>query len=236
MVTSPLHPVCVVTGGSHGIGLATALRFGHLGYRVLICGRNPQALETAHAQIAAVAPGCASVALDVGKPDEVARLIDTARHSFGRVDVLVNNAGHAPMAPVDKISYDDLATALAVNVAAVFHTTQAVWPMMREQSSGVIINISSLASVDPFTGFSVYGACKAWVNLFTKAIADEGRPLGVRAYSVALGAVETRLLRSLFPDFPAKQTLSPEEVALFLSALCEEPMRHATGQTLILKK
>ena len=80
-------------------------------------------------------------------------------------------------APVDQLAREEFDKALGVNVAAVFHTTQAVWPLMRQQGSGVLINISSLASVDPFTGFSVYGACKAWVNLFTKAIADEGRPL-----------------------------------------------------------
>jgi NAD(P)-dependent dehydrogenase (short-subunit alcohol dehydrogenase family) len=74
------------------------------------------------------------------------------------------------------------------------------------------------------------------VNLFTKAIADEGRPLGIRAYSVALGAVETRMLRGLFPKFPREQTLSPEDVAVFLGNLCEEPMRYATGQTFFLKK
>lgn len=236
MVTTPNQPVCVITGGSSGVGLATALRFGRLGYRLLICGRDPHCLEAAHQQVAAIAPGCASVALDVGRAAEAERLIDTARHTLGRVDVLINNAGHAPLAAIDKMTREEFTKTLAVNVEAVFHTTQAVWPIMREQEAGVILNISSVASVDPFLGFSVYGACKAWVNLFTRATADEGRPLGIRAYSVGLGAVETRMLRGAFPDFPREQTLSPDEVAQFLSSLCEEPMRYATGQTLFFKK
>jgi 3-oxoacyl-[acyl-carrier protein] reductase len=236
LVTSPNPPVCVVTGGSAGIGLATARRFGQLGYRLLICGRDGAALEQAHSQLAAIAPACTSLALDLVERGTAAQLIDTARHAFGRVDVLVNNAGHAPLAPVDLLSEDSFGMALAINVAAVFHATQAAWQLMREQESGVILNISSLASIDPYCGFSVYGACKAWVNLFTKAIAEEGRSLGIRAYSVALGAVETRMLRGLFPDFPRQQALTPEEVANFLSSLCDDSMRHATGQTILLKK
>ena len=73
---------------------------------------------------------------------------------------------------------------------------------MRRQSGGTIVNISSMAAVDPFPGFSVYGATKAWVELFTKAIAEEGRADGILAFSLRLGAVETPMLRGLFPDFP----------------------------------
>jgi NAD(P)-dependent dehydrogenase (short-subunit alcohol dehydrogenase family) len=74
------------------------------------------------------------------------------------------------------------------------------------------------------------------VNLFTKAAADEGRPLGIRVYAVAPGAVETRLLRGLFKDFPAEQTLAPAEVAALVGSLCEEPMRYVSGQTLFVRK
>jgi 3-oxoacyl-[acyl-carrier protein] reductase len=234
--SSNAPPVCVVTGGSAGIGLAVGLRFGRGGYRVVICGRDPGRLEAARAAAAAVAPDCLAMPLDVGQPGEAARLIDDTVKRFGRVDVLVNNAGHAPMAPLEALSAADFELALAVNVGAVFHATRAVWPAMRGQGRGVVVNISSLASVDPFPGFSVYGACKAWVNLFTKAIADEGRPLGIRAYAVAPGAVETPLLRRLFANFPAEQTLSPDAVADVVAAVCEDPLRHASGSTLFVRK
>jgi 3-oxoacyl-[acyl-carrier protein] reductase len=236
MTASDQQPVCVITGGSVGVGLAAALRFAGLGYRVVICGRDAPALEQARQKVAALGPDCGALALDLTEPASSARLIDTAQSSFGRLDVLINNAGHAPLYPVEQMPEEEFQKALAINVEAVFHTTKAAWPVWQKQRGGILINISSLASVDPFTGFSVYGACKAWVNLFTKAVADEGRPFGIRAYSVALGAVETRMLRGLFPDFPREQTLTPEEVALFLSSLCGESMRYASGQTLILKK
>jgi NAD(P)-dependent dehydrogenase (short-subunit alcohol dehydrogenase family) len=103
---------------------------------------------------------------------------------------------------------------------------------MRAQGGGTIINLSSLASFDPFPGLSVYGACKAWVNLFTRGIANEGRPHNIRAFSVALGAVETRLLRGLFQDYPADKTLTPEEVADLVFTLTSPTFRHSSGQTL----
>jgi 3-oxoacyl-[acyl-carrier protein] reductase len=229
-------PVCVVTGGSAGIGRAVALHFGARGYRVALCGRDAQTLRDAEQEVARAAPACLALALDLAEPDAPGRLIAETVGRFGRVDVLVNNAGHAPLAPLDQLSAADFERAVAVNVGAVFRATRAVWPVLLRQGGGVIVNLSSLASVDPFPGFSIYGACKAWVNLFTKAAADEGRPLKIRVYGVAPGAVETRMLRGLFKDFPAAQTLAPAEVAALVASLCEEPMRHASGQTLFVRK
>jgi 3-oxoacyl-[acyl-carrier protein] reductase len=230
------RPVCVVTGGSAGIGLAVAGHFAARGYRLALCGRDPQALRAAEQQLAQTASACVTLALDLGLPGAPARLIDEAVRRFGRVDVLVNNAGHAPRAPLEQITDGDFTQAVAVNVSAVFHATRAVWPVMRRQGSGVIVNLSSMASVDPFPGFSVYGACKAWVNLFTKATADEGRAVGIRVYAVAPGAVETRLLRGLFQDFPAEQALAPAEVAAVVGSLCEESLRYVSGQTVFVRK
>ncbi len=231
------QPVCVVTGGSAGVGLAIAKKFSELGHRLVICARNPETLDKAKLSLTANGrASCETLSLDLSTPEACEQLVQTACEKFGRVDALVNNVGAAPCAPVDQLSKADFRQALALNVETVFHTTQAVWPIMKEQAGGLIVNISSLASVDPFPGFSVYGACISWVNLFSKATADEGKPHGIRVYSVALGAVETQMLRGLFPDFPDDQTLAPEEVAEFVAGLCSETMTHTTGQTFFLKK
>ncbi|MGF1579891.1 MAG: SDR family NAD(P)-dependent oxidoreductase [Gemmataceae bacterium] len=230
------QPVCVVTGGSAGVGLAIAHKFGDLGYRLVVCGRRQDALDAAKQSIAAKGTPCEAIALDLGIADAVGQLVQTVHEKLGRIDILVNNAGAALCMPVDRMSKAEFRQTLAVNVEAVFHATQAVWPVMKEQGQGVIVNISSLASVDPFPGFSVYGACKSWVNLFTKATADEGKPFGIRVYSVALGAVETQMLRGLFPDFPDDQTLTPQEVADFVASLASDAMIPATGQTFLFKK
>jgi len=134
------------------------------------------------------------------------------------------------------MSDDDFEQALRANIAGVFYMTRAAWPALRRQGSGTVVNISSLAAVDPFPGFAVYGACKAWVSLFTKAADDEGRPLGIRVFAIAPGAVETAMLRQNFPDIPAEQTLAPDEVAGMIEAVCEPRASHASGQTIFIRK
>jgi NAD(P)-dependent dehydrogenase (short-subunit alcohol dehydrogenase family) len=227
---------CVITGASRGIGLAIARRFARGGNRIVAAARDEGRLRQAAEQIRTAGGECDAVAADVATLEGARRLIDRARTSFQRVDVLVNNVGAAPLSAVEKTSDADFEAAIAANCAAVFYTTRAAWPIMREQGGGTIVNISSMSSVDPFPGFSVYGACKAWVNLFTKAAADEGKAVGIRVFAVAPGAVETDMLRSNFPKIPREQTLDPDDVAGLVEAVCDRRMDHSTGQTIFIRK
>jgi len=227
---------CVITGASRGIGLATALRFAKQGCNVAAVARSEADLATAAKQVRALGATCEAIVRDVAAPDGARDAIALAAERFGRVDVLVNNAGVAPLAPIDKFTRAEFERVVAVNMAAVFHTTQAVWPIMVRQGGGVIVNISSVASVDPFPGFAVYGASKAWVNIFSHALAGEGKPLGIRVFAVAPGAVETSLLRASFANFPAEKTLDPDEVAAVIDSVCDERMAHASGDTIFVRK
>jgi 3-oxoacyl-[acyl-carrier protein] reductase len=227
---------CVITGASRGIGLATALRFARAGYRILAVARGESDLKRAAGQITAAGGECETVVADIGSADGAQRAIDVALTCFSRIDVLVNNAGAAPLAKIEELSVDDFDLALSTNVGGVFHMTRAAWPTLRAQQSGTIVNVSSLASIDPFPGFAVYGACKAWVNLFTKAMADEGRPLGIRVFAIAPGGVETAMFRQLFADVPSEEILRPDDVAHMIAAACDDPLAHASGQTIFLRK
>jgi len=228
--------VCVITGASRGIGLATALRFARAGARLVLAARDPQAIEAARREVERAGAACEAVAADVATRAGAESLVAAARRRFGGLDVLVNNAGAAPRAPLDELTDEQFELALAANVRSVFYATRAAWRPLRERGGGVVVSVSSLASDDPFPGFAVYGACKAWVNLFTRAIAAEGRPLGIRAFAVAPGAVETGMLRGLFPDFPAPQALAPDDVAGVIESVCAAGMAHASGQTIFVRK
>ncbi|MEW6252392.1 MAG: SDR family oxidoreductase [Planctomycetota bacterium] len=227
---------CVITGASRGIGLATALRFARDGYQIIATARTADRLAAAAPHIRAAGGACEPVVADVARPEDARRVVQVAVERFGRVDVLVNNAGVAPLGTIEQLPIADFDAVLALNIAAVFHSTRAVWPIMRKQGGGVIVNISSVAAVDPFPGFAVYGASKAWVNLFSQAMAAEGKPFGIRVYAVAPGAVETELLRSTFPDLPADRTLAPEAVAGVVFEICGDAFVPCSGQTLFVRK
>ena len=231
--------VCLITGGSAGIGLATAKRFAEQGYRVSICGRRPDALKAAAESIGKLTGESSSVFStvgDVADPTTTANLVARTLDHFGRIDVLVNNAGVAPLNEIESIDDETFNMVTDVNMSAVFRLTRAVWPIMKSNGGGCVVNISSLAAIDPFPGFSVYGASKAWVEIFSKAIAAEGQELGIRVCCVRPGAVETDLLRGLFPDFPGDQCVSPDDIAAKIWDCVADPAEHPSGEAFTVSK
>jgi NAD(P)-dependent dehydrogenase (short-subunit alcohol dehydrogenase family) len=228
--------VAIITGASRGIGLAAALELARDGYAIVAAARNAEKLEAAVKQMRDAGAAATGVSVDMARPDDARRLVDAAAKEYGRIDVLVNNAGAAPLVPIAEMNPADFDQVTAINMAAIFHATRAVWPLMQQQGGGVIVNISSMAALDPFAGFAAYGASKAWVNVFTKAAAAEGKPHGIRVYAVAPGAVETELMRSVFPDFPADKTLAPDDVAGVIASVVSSRMAAASGETIFVRK
>jgi NAD(P)-dependent dehydrogenase (short-subunit alcohol dehydrogenase family) len=231
--------VSIITGASRGIGLATAQRFARNGFAIVAAARGEAALRDAADTIRAeTAPPAdvETIAADAGSPAGARQIAAAAMKRFGRIDVLVNNAGAAATNPIPGFDDATFSLLLSANVASVFLMTREVWPIMQRQRGGTIVNISSIASIDSFPGFTVYGACKSWVNAFTKAAAEEGRQHNIRVLAVAPGAVETRMLRDAFPNFPSDQTLDPQDVAAAIDACCDPRLIHATGATLFVRK
>ena len=142
----------------------------------------------------------------------------------------------APLAAFEQTTAEAFDEVVNVNIRSIYLGTQAVWPVMRASGGGVIVSVSSLAAVSPFTGFSAYGASKAWLDIVTKAWADEGRAHGIRAYSVRPGAVATPMLAGLFPDFPAEQTVSADEVADVICQLALPPWRFSSGEAFTVSR
>ena len=228
--------VAIVTGGGRGIGRAICRRLAQEDCTVIAVSRSAEQLDQTAKQIKADGGRCTTRAADVTSVEQVQAVVDSTAKRFGRIDVLVNNTGDAVRAAVKDMTTVEFETLLRVNIAAVFYVCKAVWPVMEQQGGGTIVNLSSMAAVDPDPELGTYGATKAWVNTFTRGLADEGRALGIRAFAVGPHAVWTEMLRSAFPKVGREQALDPAEVAETVYALTQPAMAHASGQTFYVRK
>jgi NAD(P)-dependent dehydrogenase (short-subunit alcohol dehydrogenase family) len=207
-------PVAIVTGAGSGIGEAVARQLAEAGYGLALVGRRREKL-----QAAADALGGSTETLvlseDLARPQAAVRIAEATLAKWGRVDVLVNNAGAAPLATIDDTTEDLLNEAFAINAYAPIRLVAWLWPVFRRQEGGCVVNVSSISVADPFPGFAVYAASKGAVEALTRSVVNEGRALGIRAFSVAPGAVETPMLRANFSarQIPPDRTLDPVDVA-----------------------
>jgi len=216
-MTDSIHPVAIITGAGSGVGRDLAVLMAEAGYACVLAARTKEKLDETVELIGEEAPGAPTLVVptDVAEPDAVNKLASETLRKFGRIDALANVAGYAPLQPIDNIDNETLRQCTAINFDAVVYATRAVWPTFKAQKSGAICNVSSMGAFDPFTGFNIYGAAKAAVNIFTKATADEGKRIGVNAYAIAPGAIETPMLRENFSEkvIPSGKTLDPMDVA-----------------------
>jgi NAD(P)-dependent dehydrogenase (short-subunit alcohol dehydrogenase family) len=227
-------PVAIVTGASRGIGRATVLELAARGYRLVLAARGKRDLDAVAAEVKIAI----AIPTDITRPDDVQVLVDEAIASYGRVDVIVNNAGLAPMASVEQLSLSDWQAIIQTNLSSAFYLTKACWPHFRKQQRGCIVNISSMASRDPFAGLGAYGAAKAGLNLLTLAFAREGAPFGIRAYAIAPGAVETATLRLIVSEqqLPREQTMQPVDIARVVAACIDGDLKYASGEVIFLSR
>jgi NAD(P)-dependent dehydrogenase (short-subunit alcohol dehydrogenase family) len=198
----------IVTGASHGLGLAIAGAFVDAGASVCVCAREVGPLESARAELAARAgPGQRVVALsaDVSKPDDVARVAAEACHAFGRVHVLVNNAGiYGPMGPIDSVAWDEWIRAIEVNLFGPVLMCRALLPHFKQHRYGKIVQLSGGGATNPLPGISAYAVSKAAVVRFVETLALEVGPFGIDVNAVAPGALNTRLLDQVLDAGPAR--------------------------------
>jgi NAD(P)-dependent dehydrogenase (short-subunit alcohol dehydrogenase family) len=221
-------PVSIVTGAGSGIGRAAARMLAERGHHVVLVGRTEQKLADASDELRVVGSGDVMfVTADVADSEQASGVVQQAIERFGRVDNLVNAAGVAPKAPIERTTEDLLEQAFFINAFGPAFLIVACWPHFRAQKSGCVVNVSTIGVMDPFPGFFAYAASKAAMDSFTRSVAREGRSIGVRAFCVNPGAVETPLLRSNFPVnvIPPEKVLQPEAVAEVI-VHCIEGKRH----------
>ena len=230
--------VAIVTGASSGVGRSTAVMLGAAGYDVVLVGRDVKRLEEAAAMVRDERRDAATLTLSVDLSDAQATraIVDRTLETFGRVDAIANVAGRAQSCPIERITDQEWRLTIDTNVSCVMHLTSAAWPAFRKQNAGVIVNVSSLASIDPFPGFAMYAPAKAALNMFTLVTAREGAAIGVKAVTIAPGAIETPMLRSLFSEktLPTENTLDPDEVAAVIVDCVTGKRAFAVGEVIQL--
>jgi NADP-dependent 3-hydroxy acid dehydrogenase YdfG len=186
--------VIVITGASSGMGEAAARRLAAEGARVVLGARRTDRLEALAAEIDEEGGEALAVTTDVSDRDQVAHLVDTAVGTYGRIDVLINNAGVMPLSPFDRLKVDEWDQMIDVNLKGVLYGIAAALPHMKEQRSGHIINLSSVAGHKVFGGSAVYSATKSGVRALSEGLRQEVKPYNIRTTIISPGAVTTELL------------------------------------------
>jgi len=232
--------IILVTGGSTGIGAATALHLARAGGKVIITGRTEATLREAAARDSNIA----HVLADVSNPADAARTIDTVKAKYGRLDVLVNNAGVFEVAPISDAGSDHFRRTFDINVGGLIETTRLALPLLR-QAKGAIVNVASIVADQPFANMSVYSASKAAVLALTRAWAQELAADGVRVNAVSPGPIETPIFdaaklglteqqlaamgEAILGLVPTRRFGKPDEVANVIAFLAARSTTFVTG-------
>jgi NAD(P)-dependent dehydrogenase (short-subunit alcohol dehydrogenase family) len=195
-MTTDRHKVAIVTGGGSGIGRATALALLREGYDVVLAGRRASALERTVAEAGPVGTRALAVVADVSDPASVRALFDTTEETFGRLDLLFNNAGTgAPAIPLDELSFEQWRRVVDINLTGAFLCTQAAFRIMKRQEprGGRIINNGSISAYTPRPNSAPYTATKHAVAGLTKSTALDGRAYDIACGQIDIGNAETDL-------------------------------------------
>src|ERR1051326_9208453 len=185
--------VVIVTGGASGIGLATAKRFGSEGARVVIADLHQEKADAAANDLRrAGAPDAFGFACNVAEEPQVAAAVAKTIERFGRLDVVVNNAGLMVFCPLEKLTTDDWLGVLRVDLLGAFYFTKQAFLKMK--AGGAIVNVSSIHAVETEPLVAPYAAAKAALVSLTRSAALEGKPKGIRVNVILPGAIDTPML------------------------------------------
>ena len=191
------NQVAIVTGGSRGIGRAVALAFAREGARVAIVGvEDRHALESVENEIIALGADALSVLANVARRGDVDRLVQSVIDKWGRIDVLVNNAGVLRLAPLEDISEERWDETLAIHLKGTFNCTQAVLPFMKQQGKGKIVNVAAPSALRGSYGVADYASAKGGVIAFTRNAASELKSYNIQVNCISPTA-NTRMTEAL---------------------------------------
>jgi 3-oxoacyl-[acyl-carrier protein] reductase len=239
VTTRPLDgKVAIVTGGSRGIGAAIATLLAEHGAAVVVSARDADRLQRAVRELEERGASALGVVADAGKREDADRLVEAAKARFGRLDLLVNNAGITRDGLLIRMKDDDWDRVMDTNLRGAFLMTRAVAKVMVRQRSGRVVNIASAAGAMGNPGQTNYSAAKAGLIGFTKATARELAHWGILVNAVAPGLIETDMAAAIPPEareallaqVPLKRIGSAREVAEMVGFLAGDGAAYVTGQ------
>lgn len=231
----------IVTGAAKGIGKAIALKLASLGANIVLNYRSSEekAIETEN-EIKALGVEVLRVKGDISNISDVENLINSAKEKFGKIDIMVNNAGITKDTLILRMKEEDFNSVIDVNLKGVFNCLKTITPVMVRQKSGKIINLSSVVGIAGNAGQVNYAASKAGVIGMTKSLAKEIGARGITVNAVAPGFIETDMTEVLGEKFkeetkkaiPLKRLGKPEDVANVVAFLASEDADYITGQVI----
>lgn len=221
--------VVVITGASSGLGESTARHLGELGATVVLGARRVDRIDALARELTAKGYPALAVQTDVTDRVQVQRLVDAAIARFGRIDVMINNAGLMPHSPLERLKIDDWDRMIDVNLKGVLYGIAAALPPMQVQKSGHIINVSSVAGHKVRPGGAVYSATKHAVRALSEGLRQEVKPYNIRTTVISPGAVDTELPNSITEPDVAANMRKIYEVAVPADAFARA-VAYAMGQ------
>jgi NAD(P)-dependent dehydrogenase (short-subunit alcohol dehydrogenase family) len=237
--------VALITGGGTGIGRACALVLAEHGADFVLTGRRPEPLEATACEIEALGRRAVPFACDIADKAQCQALVDQTLATFGRLDILINCAGGAPLKGIDEWADSDWHTIMRLNLEAVWHLSHMAATAMLARGKGAIVNISSGASLRPMPMSPIYAAAKAGVNSLTSSLAAAWTPRGVRVNAIAVGAVRAPTLTDeldrlgIGHDQMGKGNAlgrlgEPEEIGAGVLFFASDMSSFCSGQTLLM--
>ena len=238
-----MEKVALITGASRGIGRACAVALAKKGYDIAVnYNSNDAKAQEVVDEITALGRKAVAYKANTADLTAVKQMFREVVKEFGKLDVLINNAGVVDDAYLLMIREDSLTRSLDINIKGYFHCAQQAALKMLSKRSGKIINISSVSSVLAVEGQAVYSATKGAVNSMTAVMAKELAPKGITVNAVAPGFIATEMMDAIPEELKAKyleqvpmhRFADPQEVANTVAALCSDDFSYLTGQTIVL--
>lgn len=237
--------VAIITGASKGIGASMARGLAEFGAQVVVSSRKQDAVDAVASELVADGMLAIGMACHVGSAEQRSLLIDSVINTFGRVDVLINNAAVNPYyGPISQIDLGAYQKTLDVNLNACMHLSNLAYPHMKEQGQGSIVHITSIEGLHPGNGMGAYSISKAALNMLTQSQAKEWGKDGIRVNAIAPGLIKTKFSSALWQNeklvnhieenVPAGRVADPDEMAGLAVFLASDASSYCTGGVYIV--